>query len=92
MNNMNIETMQKAVELFDCLPNFRNFAFSREGIKDVILDDDNEIQEVTFSTGYLRRITARVYREEPSYNDHATWILGYGKHISAVFVEVKIIE
>ena len=84
--------MQKAVELFDGLPNFRNFAFSRESIKDVILDDDNEIQEVTFSTGYLRRITARVYREEPSFNDQATWILGYGKHISAVFVEVKIIE
>jgi len=86
---MNIETMKKAVELFDKLPNFRNFAFSREGIANIKLDEDGEIEEVIFSAGFLKRIAARVYRDELRAPAEATWILGYGKHISAVFIELK---
>ena len=81
--------MKKTVELFDRLPNFKNFAYSREGIKDVIFDEDSEVIEVIFAAGYLKRIPARVYRDEPAAPVEATWILGYDDHISAVFVEVK---
>jgi len=86
---MNIESMKKTVELFDRLPNFKNFAFSREGTKDVIFDEDSEIVEVIFAAGYLKRIAARVNRDEPPAPVESTWILGYDNHISAVFVEVK---
>jgi hypothetical protein len=89
MNKMNIESMKKTVELFDRLPNFKNFAYSREGIKDVIFDEDGEVVEVLFFAGYLKRISARVYRDEPFPLVESTWILGYDDHISAVFVEVK---
>lgn len=86
---MNIESMKKTVELFDRLPNFKNFAYSREGIKDVIFDEDSEVIEVIFAAGYLKRIPARVYRDEPAAPVESTWVLGYDDHISAVFVEVK---
>jgi hypothetical protein len=89
MNTMNIETMKKTVELFDSLPNFKNFAYSREGIKDITCDYNGEIEEITFSCGYLKRIPARVYRDEPAAPVESTWVLGYDDHISAVFVEVK---
>jgi len=81
--------MKKTVELFDSLPNFHNFAFSREGIKDVIFNEDSEIVEVIFSAGYLKRIPAKVYRDEPSSPVESTWILGYDNHVSAVFVQLK---
>ena len=89
MNTINIETMQKTVSLFDRLPRFKSFGMSKEPIENVLLDYNDEIEKVIFSTGYLKRIAARVYRDEPSAPNETTWVLGYDDRISAVFVELN---
>ena len=81
---MNYNTMQKVQRLFDALPNFKNYGYFNEPVVNV-KQAHGKIHTVEFSAGKLQRITAKV-NGVGAAGDSVTWTLGYGEHITGIFV------
>ena len=84
---MNYKTLQELVAILNSLPGFEHYGYANESITDYKRDEDEEIVEICFECGHLKRTWANARSSDvKGLYKKETWVLGYDAQIVGVFI------